>query len=253
MRKCAFCPSNKLSKEHIWSDWINKCLPPTEYTFRRRDENGEYKYWQSSELNFKARVVCKPCNNGWMSSLEVKEAKPSMGDMIRYGGAVSLLPRAIASISAFAFKTSVLSNHSGVYSHDPFFPVEQRYGFRNTLQVPKGVHVWMFAVRTPFGISGKLNSYFGRILDVEERFKIFVCTFSIGFLGLQLVATKWDDDSLISKPVPRVRQADTWNQIAVPLWPNDGTPVVWPPPKHISHYAVNEFCDRWKTNNFSNP
>jgi hypothetical protein len=37
-----------------------------------------------------------------MSDLETKQAKPAMADMIRYGGAVSLLPKGIASISAWA-------------------------------------------------------------------------------------------------------------------------------------------------------
>jgi hypothetical protein len=185
-----------------------------------------------------------------MSDLEWKEAQPSMCDMIRYGGAVSLLPRAVFSIAAFAFKTSVISNHSGTYSHDPFFTTEQRHSFPDTLQVPSGVHVWLFSVNTPFGISGKLNSYFGRILDVEDRFKIFVCTFSIGFVGLQLVASKWENPIGRNVPFPHIRQTHAWNQIAVPLWPNKGTPVLWPPLKHVSHNAINQFCNRWKDADF---
>lgn len=253
MRTCIFCPSTNLNREHIWSDWINKCVPKTMYTFRRKNKSGQYHYWQSPELNLKAKVVCKNCNGGWMNRLEQFEAKPSMCDMIGRGGAVSLLPRGIASIVAFAFKTSVLSNHIGVYSHDPFFTVEQRYTFRDTLQVPAGVHVWLFSVNTPVGISGKLNSYFGRILDVEDRFKIFVCTFSIGFLGIQLLASKWENPAGRVSPFPHIRQAHAWGKIAVPLFPNDGTPVPWPPPFQVSHDAINEFCNRWKSVDFSNP
>jgi hypothetical protein len=221
------------------------------YTFRRRNKHGKYNYWQSPELNLKAKVVCTKCNGGWMSDLETKEARPSMCDMIRYGGAVSLLSRAIFSITAFAFKTSILSNHTGEYSHDPFFTVEQRHAFRDTLQVPDGVHVWLFSVNSPLGVSGKLNSFFGRIVNVEDRFKIFVCTFSIGFLGLQLVATQWENPNGRRAPFPSIRQPHGWNDVAVPLWPNEGTPVLWPPPVHVSNNAIDQFCNRWKGFDYS--
>jgi len=221
------------------------------YTFRRRNKDGEYDYWQSPELNFKAKVVCRNCNGGWMSRLEYLEAKPSMCDMIGRGGAVSLLPRGIASIAAFAFKTSVLSNRTGVYSDEPFFTIKQRYNFRRTLKVPPGVQVWLFSVKTPAGTGGKLNSYFGNIVNVEQAFTIYVCTFSIGFLGLQLVASKWTNPRLRNRvPPPQLRQPNTEDNIAVPIWPNDGTPVLWPPRNHVSYDSINEFCDRCKAWDF---
>jgi hypothetical protein len=190
-----------------------------------------------------------------MSDLEAKEAMPAMADMIRYGGAVSILPRGIASIAAFAFKTSIVSNACGFYSHQPFFTIRQRYHFRQTLNVPAGVHIWLFSVNTPGAISGKLHSHFGNIkAEVKYGLKIYVCTFSIGFLGFQLVACKWLNPRLRNVlPFPRLRQPHAWNEIAVPLFPNNGTPVPWPPPLQVRYDAINEFCNRWKSVDFSNP
>jgi hypothetical protein len=187
-----------------------------------------------------------------MSDLETKEAKPSMRDMIRYGGAVSLLPRGIASIAAFAFKTSIVSNSSGFYSHEPFFTIRQRYHFRRTLEIPAGVHVWLFAVNTPVGISGKLNSYFGKITNVNNGFKMYVCTFAIGFLGLQLAAFKWINPRLRNVvPFPGIRQDNRFDSVSVPVFPSDGLPVLWPPRDHIHNDAINQFCHRWKDFDFS--
>jgi hypothetical protein len=65
--ECAFCPSTaKLSGEHIWSDWMNALFP------------GKKKYlniiertiWSSNALDWKAKVISEPCNNGWMSNIE---------------------------------------------------------------------------------------------------------------------------------------------------------------------------------------
>jgi hypothetical protein len=187
-----------------------------------------------------------------MSDLETKEAKPSMADMIRYGGAVSLLPRGIESIAAFAFKTAIVSNSSGFYSDKPFFTIRQRYHFRRTLEVPAGVHVWLFSVKTPVGISGKLNSYFGNIINVDNGFKLFACTFTIGFLGLQLVSLKWFNPRLRNiVPLPGIRQDNRFDNVSVPVFPSNGLPVLWPPRDHIHHDAINEFCHRWKEFDFS--
>lgn len=83
-RLCIFCGNEgQLSKEHIWPEWMRGYLPLI--------GDGKYKTWSETFkwkdlLNTKSntrpghlttkkvRVVCKSCNNGWMSTLE-SEAK----------------------------------------------------------------------------------------------------------------------------------------------------------------------------------
>lgn len=103
MRECAFCPSTKLTLEHVWGDWINGIVPQVTYTTQRKISLVDFaEPWKTIGIRQTAKVVCRNCNNHWMSDLETKQAKPAMADMIRYGGAVSLLPKGIASISAWA-------------------------------------------------------------------------------------------------------------------------------------------------------
>lgn len=249
MRKCAFCPSTKLTLEHIWGDWINKIIPPTPTTNRRKTRpDGPLKEWTTIGVDYAAKAVCAHCNNGWMSDLECNEAKPILSDMIRYGGAVSLLPRGIASIAAFAFKMTVIATCTG-YQHQPYFSESERYEFARTLKVPEGVQMWLFALHTPGRLTAKVNSYLGRLpANVIQRFEMYIGTFAIGYFGVQVVATRWSNPHLSSLlgRFPGLREADIWRGVTVNLWPSDGTPVIWPPRFNIGDDYLDEFCTRWR-------
>ena len=58
-------------------------LFPGKKRFTNRDEKGEiFSEWTSSKLDSKAKVVCKFCNNGWMSEIDGQHAKPALSDLI---------------------------------------------------------------------------------------------------------------------------------------------------------------------------
>jgi hypothetical protein len=91
VKKCIFCQGNGMSKEHIWPDWLSshfnntssdkhisefyssaaKSLPILQ---RKVERSGNL-------ITKKIRVVCKTCNNGWMSRLEEK-VKPTLLNII---------------------------------------------------------------------------------------------------------------------------------------------------------------------------
>jgi hypothetical protein len=77
MKECAFCASTAdMSLEHVIGDWISKCLPGDKIL--TRTDNGKVSSWPASTINWTAKVVCEPCNNGWMSDLENDVAKPAL-------------------------------------------------------------------------------------------------------------------------------------------------------------------------------
>jgi hypothetical protein len=81
-RTCIFCGGTGMSKEHIWARWMTPYLPkdapnyslldvvvyPTHETRKEREEN-------RSAYSGTVKLVCEPCNNGWMSVLQA-DAKP---------------------------------------------------------------------------------------------------------------------------------------------------------------------------------
>jgi hypothetical protein len=103
-----------MSGEHIFSEWMGHLLGPNrpkKFTFRQYDRAGTtLKTWKQGDLDWTAKVVCEPCNNGWMSDIEEKHAKPTLTGIIE-GRPVSLLTRGIASIAIFGFKVAVIADH----------------------------------------------------------------------------------------------------------------------------------------------
>jgi hypothetical protein len=250
MRTCAFCPSTKLTREHIWGDWINGIVPQVTYTTQRKTSLVDFaEPWKSIGIQQIGKVVCQNCNNGWMSDLEANHAKPAMADMIRYGGAVSLLPKGIASISAWALKMSVIANFVGKLKNEPYFTNSERYEFARTMRVPSGVQMWLFSLSTPGRVIGKFNSHLGRFpAKTQYGFELYIATFAIGYFGIQVVASRWINPHLVTflGPFPGLREHDKWNGISVPLFPSDGSPVLWPPRFHLNGDTVEEFINRWK-------
>jgi hypothetical protein len=252
MRKCVFCPSTKLTQEHVWGNWVNGILPPEiAFTTRRKTSpTGDFKEWRTIGLSQTAGVACRACNNGWMSDLETNEAKPAMADMIRYGGPVSLLPRGTASISAWAFKMTVIANSIGVLKEDePYFSTIDRHNFAKTLQIPSGIQMWLFALKTPGRVTGKFNSHLGRLpIHVKYAFDLYIATFALGYLGVQVIATRWRNPHAftILGAFPGLRESAKWNGTTLPLFPTDGSPVHWPPRLHLNSNSIDGFCNRWK-------
>ncbi|MGO9492714.1 MAG: hypothetical protein ACLPZY_10550 [Terracidiphilus sp.] len=150
MKECAFCMQPaKLSGEHVHSDWMNTIIRGP-WKREMNSSLGLNVKHDSPELNWKIKVVCEKCNNGWMSRLEDKIAKPVLTPLI--GGEVNIpIPQSSAdSIAAFAFKTAIiidlLRDGDGF---EPFFSRRIRANFKKTHAIPNNVNMWMCAYLSP--------------------------------------------------------------------------------------------------------
>lgn len=91
--RCIFCQtSGRLSREHIWADWLRNFVP-------RRDDRSTHRIAGSDTENKilrgkldrpgdimaqRLRIVCKSCNEGWMSQMQ-ERTKPHLVGLIRDG------------------------------------------------------------------------------------------------------------------------------------------------------------------------
>ena len=236
-RECAFCPTTaNLNGEHIWSDWLNPLLPGRKQFNVRNDKRQIIKTWTSPELNWKAKVVCKSCNSGWMSDLESQHAKPSLSELITGKKGILIDQPRARSIALFAFKTAVVLDHL-MRDREPFFDGAARHEFRKSLTIPAGVGVFIAA--SALSGRGEANTlYFESNLPAPRFFHAYVLTYSIEHVVVQVAACKSFG----------VSAAKVQNQFAVPLWPEVPADFVWPAARIISTTeAFDEFSDRWNT------
>ena len=232
-KKCVFCTHPADSREHIFSDWMLEMLPSDQrYVVNERiSTRDKYIRYPVRKVGLKAKVVCTPCNNNWMSDLEGL-CKTAMTPLLFGDNRTTLTPKEIVPIAAFAFKTLLLANHKDLKAA-PFFPFAIRRAFRLSLRIPDGVHIWM---ATREVLAGKYYGFWksqsgGTDQESPFGFRSYTCTWNFQNLILQVLATKWDNKerrrtvSPISFP-----QGSDWEGASTLIWPSDGNNIPWPPP-----------------------
>jgi hypothetical protein len=70
--------------------------------------------------------------------------------------------------------------------------------------------------------------------------------FSVGYLLLQVTAARWAEREMANRmDFPPIRQHQFFDDYAVPVWPNDGLSVEWPPPLAVGNDLFEAFCKRF--------
>jgi hypothetical protein len=86
---CIFCGRHPTTREHIWADWLAQYVPKTMQKHSSatstinadRSVSKNSKVWGGDPRSRRLQIVCRPCNNHWMSDLQ-KAAKPILISMI---------------------------------------------------------------------------------------------------------------------------------------------------------------------------
>jgi hypothetical protein len=188
-------------------------------------------------LNWKAKVVCGTCNNGWMSEIET-HAKPAMTDLIVGEIDVPISGPRARDIARFAFKSAVVVDHMkrGRVFHS--FPRPARHQFKQKLEIPLNVRMW-FAPFLPKGAGRILSFYYG--FTEPKRFELYVCTYCVGHFAFQVLTEQSSASSMILYPVPGFELA------AAPFSPHIDEKFTWPPRAALSSVAELElFASRWR-------
>lgn len=241
MKECVFCDqTGKLTREHITGKWMNELFPGSlavKSTDRVTGTTREMK-WQT--LEFKARLVCKACNETWMSDIESLHAKPVMTPLITGQSNVPIdLPEA-RSIALYSFKTAVILDHLS-RERVPFFDRAIRHEFKKTLGIPINVQMWLCGFAGHRGGGHFLTLYHQPKPASDESWSMYVCTFAIGHLAIQVVAIKDKTRSGYIDPAPG------FEDVAVPFWPGLHRDFVWPATGALRTTAdFNAFAGRWQ-------
>ena len=109
-----------------------------------------------------------------------------------------------------------------------------------------GIQVWLSTIRTK-RVHGRYMGSYAKINTGRYRnFYVFIFTYSVGFLAIQLAAIRWGS-RVLHRPrfSPCFQQADFWSPVSVPLWPPDGRPVAWPTEQFLTDDTIHQIAERW--------
>lgn len=196
----------------------------------------------ASSIDTQLKVVCKTCNEGWMSNIEGVHAKPAMADLMLGKKNVQMNQLRANSIAIFMFKTALILD-ALAKDTSPFFSREIRHEFRKSHCIPANVRMWLNSF-APAGYGEANVFYNGADLPSGKRLELYVCTFAVQHFVLQLVAMATDDPSLRG-----VSRSDEF--LAVPLWPSIPADFVWPTDPIATFDDLNAFSDGWARLNLS--
>src|SRR5215813_9812636 len=73
LTQCLFCETKRLTREHVWPDWICEMYKGRLYTheIENRPHRRRYVKLQNS-LTKTFACVCAKCNNVWMNKIELR-------------------------------------------------------------------------------------------------------------------------------------------------------------------------------------
>jgi hypothetical protein len=169
-RRCLFCGSaGPLTREHLWPDWMNREFPeltgPTTHLTSIDDPSAHQ--WVREIFGERARLVCGPCNSGWMSQLEHK-VRPLLAPMFR-GLTIKLGPQRQEILAAWALKTAFVRAATSRDEGPRRIPDVDRRTLFETRRPPAQTTIWT-AARTPESLpNGDLLVLAARIQPIEAR------------------------------------------------------------------------------------
>lgn len=142
-----------MSEEHLWSSWMAPLLPQgqalqhVEYAekFRGRVSLGNptYRTKHGSAATKRYKVVCKRCNETWMSGMETM-AKPRLIPLIK-GQPTLLNDRDRQMVADWIMLKVLIAEHTAYsdFPAEPLYSKEDYEYFMLLRQLPFGVRIWI--------------------------------------------------------------------------------------------------------------
>ena len=144
--KCIFCNKGKLTKEHMYADWLRNFIPR-----EMRDHRIYFSSVDIDRLNEstqrltgdphsrRIRCVCKTCNNRWMSKLQ-EDTKPILTPILK-GEATSLHRNAQRQLATWVTMTVMVAEF--INQDQVAVSSEERQRFFDTVQPPRHWRIWI--------------------------------------------------------------------------------------------------------------
>ena len=225
MATCIFCPNEANSNEDLFPNWV---LARVNTRYQLRRQVGEQPPTFTDSQQVRVPCVCKTCNNGWMSRLEMK-VKRYLGPMID-DMAIPLDKDYQKGLAEWAMKTAMVIDSVDV--NDRYYIQSERYAFKanRTLAQVTNVVVGRF---TGHSLDANANTF--TILGPDDIRVASGHIFSVmvGHVVMQVKSVR------IARHARNMRikmesNPGPWAASLLQVWPNENKRVDWPPPNSFS-------------------
>ena len=239
-KECIFCGRTgadiKITREHTFSNWINKVLPEAvvgpdityERSIQQGPQAGTVNTWPASVVaDHTIRAVCKDCNNGWMKRWEDAVA-PLIEPMIKGQPAQLTVDQQLTIATWAAMKAAVFEY---VWSEDTILTAADRDTIRTQDRPPASVQVRLAAVELD---GSPLRARGIAYVDNRTGEKIICLTLTIGCPVVQVFGGPGAGTrGLQSSSMP------TSDRIRI--FPPAMNTVHWPPPIILNDQSLPSF------------
>jgi hypothetical protein len=242
-KHCIFCGGSPTTREHIWADWLRAFVPKnmvnhTEMSAMIHKDCVErsVRRWGGDPRSRRIQVVCRSCNNEWMSDLQ-KAVKPVLLPLIR-GEPALLTPARQATVAAWAAMSVMCAEYFN--PSRVAVPQTSRDGFYQSRTPPQDWKIWIGNYqRGDWPGHWCHNSLC--IADEapelnDEGFhppNVQTTTFVVGKLYIHAFSCPYPD--IVAKVQPAQRTISLLAQV----WPLRENFIAWPPQAMLDRDADN--------------
>lgn len=142
-RSCIFCLSRRdLTGEHVFPVWLGKALGESATRVGKQEftrDDRVVRSYTAPGFSLRSNVVCKQCNNGWMSRLE-SSVKPVLEPVALGRWPVTLSGQDCVRLAAWVVKTVTMLETA--QPTPAVVPVSHRTHLARTSTPPVRAQVW---------------------------------------------------------------------------------------------------------------
>jgi hypothetical protein len=232
-----------MTREHIWGDWLK--------AFVRRDMNKHHFHAQrinrpgaaptsitslkaGDPLNSKVRVVCRSCNNTWLSQLQ-EQAKPFLVPLIR-GDRTALGRNGQERVAAWCAMATMTAEYIDPDPYSIAVSQSEREWLMNNRTAPQGWRIWIGNYQRYKWIPRWVHFTFPMLdakdmpkpEDVEPPFpNTQITTFTVGQLYVHTMSSAYSET--VAKWYWGLGPAPTAGKLLAQIHPHKESIIAWPP------------------------
>jgi hypothetical protein len=228
-RKCVFCGAQKATREDVFEREINKILGISAPVAMTKGQQAIPVRPEGTTLDVVVRATCKDCNNIWLNGIWGR-FRDLMKPAMRNESPVALSIQGQMDVSMWAVKTALLLEMATrAIRGNSWLPVNHFGYLRREEHPPPGTEVRLFRVDAENKVAAWHQA--GVLGQDKDRPVAYIATFTIGYLGLQVLGRKFVENSagdIIFDSSP-IEPPNSFRDILQQILPVTSSRIIWPP------------------------